>query len=145
MSTWSNGMWLARGDEPIWYRGPLSQLLMSKRAAQLFGHIMKPVKNDRKCSYFTRSCFSCEKIVHVSNASRAARNSFAGRMFVTSALDNRQSEWLLFFICFFLLMYLHKIVRQKFWTPHDVGLHFEKQTSAIGLGLALAFRIRVLC
>jgi len=28
----------------------------------------------------------------------------------------------------FLLVYLHKIVRQKFWTPCDV--HFEKQTSA---------------
>ena len=27
----------------------------------------------------------------------------------------------------FLLMYLHKIVSQKFWTPCD--LHFEKQTS----------------
>ena len=27
----------------------------------------------------------------------------------------------------FLLMYLHKIVSQNFWTPCDV--HFEKQTS----------------
>jgi len=48
---------------------------------------------------------------------------------------------LLYFV--FLLMYLHKIVSKNFWTPCDV--HFEKQTSAFGLGLGLAFRIRVLC
>jgi len=46
----------------------------------------------------------------------------------------------------FLLMYLHKIVCQNFWTPCDV--HFEDQTrvhKAFGLGLGPAFRIRVLC
>jgi len=43
----------------------------------------------------------------------------------------------------FLLMYLHKIVSKKFWTPWDV--HFEKQTSIFGLGLGLAFKIKVLC
>jgi len=49
----------------------------------------------------------------------------------------------------FLLMYLHKIVSQNFWTPCDV--HFEKKTSvdilnqAFGQGLGLAFRIRFLC
>jgi len=43
----------------------------------------------------------------------------------------------------FLLMYLHKIVSKNFWTPFDV--HFEKQRSVFGLGLGLAFRIRVLC
>jgi len=43
----------------------------------------------------------------------------------------------------FFLMYLHMIVSQKFWTPCNV--HFEKQTSAFGLGLGLAFRIRVMC
>jgi len=73
---------VTRGDEPICYRGPLCQLPLSKRAAQLFSHTMKPVKNEKNCP-----CFACEKIVHVSNASRAARNSFASRMFVTSALD----------------------------------------------------------
>jgi len=40
-------------------------------------------------------------------------------------------------------MYLHKIVSQNFWTQWDA--HFEKQTSAFGLGLGLAFTIRVLC
>jgi len=30
---------------------------------------MKPVKNDKNCSYFARSYFAYEKIVHVSNAS----------------------------------------------------------------------------
>jgi len=44
-------------------------------------------------------------------------------------------------------MYLHKIVCQNFWTPGDA--HFEKQTrvhyQAFGLGLGLAFRVRVLC
>jgi len=48
---------------------------------------------------------------------------------------------LLYFL--FLLMYLHKILSQNFWTPCDV--HFEKQTSVFGLELGLAFRIRVLC
>jgi len=43
----------------------------------------------------------------------------------------------------FLLMYLHKIVSKNFWTP--CAAHFEKQTSAFGLGLGLAFRIKVLC
>jgi len=43
---------------------------------------------------------------------------------------------------FFLLMYSHKIVSQKFWTA--CGAQFEKQTSAFGLGLGLAFRVRVL-
>jgi len=43
----------------------------------------------------------------------------------------------------FLLMHLHNIVSQNFWTPCDV--HYEKQTSAFGLGLGLALRIRVLC
>ena len=43
----------------------------------------------------------------------------------------------------FLLMCLHKIVSNNFWTPCDV--HFEKKTSVFGLGLGLAFRIRVLC
>jgi len=43
----------------------------------------------------------------------------------------------------FLLMYLHKIVSKKFWTPCDV--HFVKQTIVFGLWLGLAFRIRVLC
>jgi len=33
----------------------------------------------------------------------------------------------------FLLMYLNKIVSQKFWTPCDV--HFDKQTRVFGLGL----------
>jgi len=43
----------------------------------------------------------------------------------------------------FLLMYLLKIVCQKFWTPCDV--HFEKQTGvynyAFGLGLDLQFSL----
>jgi len=43
----------------------------------------------------------------------------------------------------FVLMYLHKIVSKNFWTP--CGGHFEKQTSVFGLGLGLAFRIKVLC
>jgi len=37
----------ARGDEPICYRGPLCQLPLSKRAAQLFCQAMKPVKNEK--------------------------------------------------------------------------------------------------
>ena len=40
----------SRGDEPICYRGPLCQLPLSKRAAQLFSHTMKPVKNEKNCS-----------------------------------------------------------------------------------------------
>jgi len=40
-------------------------------------------------------------------------------------------------------MYLHKIVSKIFLTPCDV--HLEKQISAFGLGLGLAFRIRVFC
>ena len=43
----------------------------------------------------------------------------------------------------FLLMYLHKIVSKNFSTPCDV--HVEKQTSVFGLGLGLAFGIKVLC
>ena len=49
----------------------------------------------------------------------------------------------------FHLMYLHQIVCQHILTPCDVGLHFEMQTwvhnYAFGLGLSLAFRVRVLC
>ena len=33
------------GDEPICYRGPLCQLPLSIRAAQLFNHTMKPVNS----------------------------------------------------------------------------------------------------
>jgi len=40
----------SRGDEPICYRGPLCQLLLSKRAAQFFSHTMKPVENENNCS-----------------------------------------------------------------------------------------------
>ena len=48
------------------------------------------------------------------------------------------------FVAFVLFWkYLHKIVSKSFWTPCDV--HFEKQTSVFGLGLDLAFRIKVLC
>jgi len=39
----------------------------------------------------------------------------------------------------FLLMYLHKILSQNFWSPCDV--HFEKQSNVFGRGLGLAFRI----
>jgi len=39
-----------RGDEPICYRGPLRQLPLSKRDAQLFSHTMKAVKNEKNCS-----------------------------------------------------------------------------------------------
>ena len=48
----------------------------------------------------------------------------------------------------FILMYLHKIVCQNFWTPCDV--HFEKQIRiynsvfGLGFGLGLAFRAMVL-
>jgi len=35
----------------------------------------------------------------------------------------------------FPLMYFHKIVSKKFWTPCDED--FEKQTSVFGLGLGL--------
>jgi len=38
------------GDERICYRGPLCQLPLSKRTAQLFSHTMKPVKNEKNCS-----------------------------------------------------------------------------------------------
>ena len=37
-----------RGDEPICYLGPLCQFPLSKRAAHLFSHTMKPVKNEKK-------------------------------------------------------------------------------------------------
>jgi len=40
----------SRGDEPICYRGPLCQLPLSKRAAQLFSHTVKSVKNEKNCS-----------------------------------------------------------------------------------------------
>jgi len=60
----------------------------------------------------------------------------------------------------FLLMYLLKIVCQKFWTPCDV--HFEKQTGVYNYAfwtrvrftvqfisasrpITIAFKIRVLC
>ena len=43
----------------------------------------------------------------------------------------------------FLLMYLHKIVSQKFWIACNV--HIENQTGEFGSGLGLAFMIRVLC
>jgi len=35
-------------DEPICYGGSLCQLPLSKRAAQLFSHTMKPVKNEKQ-------------------------------------------------------------------------------------------------
>ena len=38
------------GCESICYRGPLCQLPLSNRAAQLFSHTMKPVKNEKSCS-----------------------------------------------------------------------------------------------
>ena len=51
---WNNAMFLTarlalwlvaiRGDESICYRGSLCKLPLSKRAAQLFSHTMKPVK-----------------------------------------------------------------------------------------------------
>ena len=53
-----------RGDEPICYRGPLCQLPLSERVAQLFSHTMKPVTS--------RLLVSPE--------------CFAGRIFVTPVL-----------------------------------------------------------
>jgi len=57
----------ARGDETICYRGRICQLPLSKRAAQVFSHSMKPVKNEKHCS----STESWSRL----NASRAAHSS----------------------------------------------------------------------
>jgi len=40
----------SRGDESICDCGPLCQLPLRKRAAQLFSHTMTPVKNEKNCS-----------------------------------------------------------------------------------------------
>ena len=37
----------SKGDEPICSPGPLCQLPLSRRAAQLFSHNVKPVKNEK--------------------------------------------------------------------------------------------------
>jgi len=42
------------GLEPICYRGPLCPLPLSKRAAQLFSHTMKPVKNEKTVQQLRR-------------------------------------------------------------------------------------------
>jgi len=43
VATWA----YARGNEPICYRGPLCQLPLSKRAAQLFSRTRKPAKTKK--------------------------------------------------------------------------------------------------
>jgi len=76
------------GDEPICYRGPLCRLPLSKRAAQLFSHTMKPLKTkkivhqQKQTTKKVQDCWSCM------NASWAARNSFVGRMFVNPVLTH---------------------------------------------------------
>jgi len=62
-----NNVISARGDETICYRGRICQLPLSKRAAQVFSHSMKPVKNEKHCS----STESWSRL----NASRAAHSS----------------------------------------------------------------------
>ena len=80
----SNEFNWTRGDEPICYRGPLCQLPLSKRAAQLFSHTIKAVKKEKKVhqqKQTTRLLVSPE--------------CFAGRMFVTSALNYPYNSTLL--------------------------------------------------
>jgi len=83
-----------RGDEPICYRGPLCQLLLSKRAAQVFSHTMKPVKNEKivyQQKQITDESNNCWSNL---NALRAARNSFVGRVFVTPDVVQDNSDYM---------------------------------------------------
>ena len=76
----------SRGHEPICYRGPLCQLPLSNRAAHLFSHTMKPVSSILLVRLNAKVQDSWSRL----NASQAARNSFAGRMFVTPVTEKRQ-------------------------------------------------------
>jgi len=88
---WPNSLFafsfsLVQGWRTYLLSGSLCQLPLSKRAAQLFSHTMKLVKNEKivnqqkQITNDSNTCWS-----HL-NASRAARNCFVDRMFVTPDL-----------------------------------------------------------